>query len=61
MARMKKGKTTRIYLEGGPLAGGSILMSDPASGTLTFTSKGQTGRYGSFVGGNKLYWEPKNG
>lgn len=56
MARMKTGKRKRITFEGGPFNRGSILMDDPASGTLTFTASGQKGRYGNYLGGSTIYW-----
>lgn len=54
----------RVRLEGGPLAGRLIDLACAASGTLTFSLYGQTGRYVKIEGlygrvSNKLKWEHK--
>lgn len=59
MARMTRGKQTRIRLVGGPLNGAQLLMQHPESGTLEMTCKAQTGRYVPFMAGT-LCWESKN-
>lgn len=44
MAQMRKGRSYKAQLIGGPFAGSTVDLSDP-SGTLCFTAKGRTGKY----------------
>jgi len=48
---------SRYTLEGGPLDGGTVLLSDPS--TLPIRVHGQRGRYLGFgPGANRLQWTP---
>lgn len=54
---MRKGKTQKFFLEGGPFNHSTVLLSLGAKDTMVFTAKGQTGRYVKPKLKNFMEWE----
>lgn len=59
MAKVRFTPTKRInvMLCGGPYDGEKLNLAHPESGTMTFTAKGETGRYVSQSACKFLLWE----